>query len=141
MLCYSILCAVLIGLSGGRGIAVTAAFAVVIFLLLLLLRAAGIERKYSTRIATDKTGIFDNAVVIEFFERELKVERENSDSVSTIEYDRIYRLYESRDYLLFYYNADQASIIRKADVEPVDALIEFLKQKFGEKYKRIPFEM
>lgn len=139
--CYSAICAALLSFSNGSGIAVTAGLAVVLFLLLMLLRCAGIERKYSVRISTDKTGLLDSVTEIEFFDSEMAVRSESPKTVSTIEYDRIYRLYESRDYLMFYCNAGQASVIRKVDVENVGALTAFLREKFGERYKTIAFEL
>lgn len=138
---YSALCAALLSFSNGNGIAVTAGLTAVLFLLLMLLRCAGIERKYSVRISTDKTGLLDSVTEIKFFDSEMTVRSESPKTVSTIEYDRIYRLYESRDYLLFYCNAGQASVIRKVDVENIGALTEFLREKFGVRYKTTAFEL
>ena len=50
---------------------------------------------------------------------------------------RTYALMESRDYFIFYLTANQASLIRKKDVDDLDAFREFIVQKFKGRYKKI----
>lgn len=136
---YSILCSALITYSSEWNTIKAVVIAIVIFLLLLVLQAVSIERRYSMRVATDKTGFFDTVTEIEFFEDKLTTKNAEMSSISTIEYEKFYYLYESRDFLLFYLNNGQASLLRKQDIAEPEKLIEFLKTKFSGRYKKIAF--
>ena len=66
-----------------------------------------------------------------FFEnKELK-------STGELKYSQFYALLESKDYFIFYLTVNQASLIRKKDVENLSVFREFLVEKFGEKLKSI----
>ena len=54
-----------------------------------------------------------------------------------LKYEQFYALMESRDYFIFYLTANQASLIRKKDVDDLDAFREFIVQKFKGRYKKI----
>jgi len=44
---------------------------------------------------------------------------------------------ESKDYFMFYLTANQASLVRKKDLDDLNAFKEFMVKTFGKKYKRI----
>ena len=138
---YSILCSALITYSSEWNTIKAVIIAIVIFLLMLVLQVVSIERRYSMRVATDKTGVFDSITEIEFFEDKLTTKNAEMNSISTIEYEKFYCLYESRNFLLFYYNNGQASMLRKQDIAEPEKLIEFLKTKFSGRYKKIAFNV
>ena len=83
---YSILCSALITYSSEWNTIKAVVIAIVIFLLLLVLQAVSIERRYSMRITTDKTGFFDTVTEIEFFEDKLTTKNAEMSSISTIDY-------------------------------------------------------
>jgi hypothetical protein len=44
---------------------------------------------------------------------------------------------ESKDYFIFYLTVNQASLVRKRDVDNINVFREFIVEKFGSKYRRI----
>ncbi|NLX65027.1 MAG: YcxB family protein [Clostridiaceae bacterium] len=96
-----------------------------------------IERKNAQRIKTDKTGAFDSINTLKFYEDRIVFENEKLKSTGELKYDQFYSLLESKDYFIFYLTINQASLIRKKDVDNISELKEFLVNKFGDKYKSI----
>ena len=58
-------------------------------------------------------------------------------SKGELKYDQFYSLVESKDYFIFYLTVNQASLLRKKDVENLSAFREFIVDKFEGKYKRV----
>jgi len=44
---------------------------------------------------------------------------------------------ESKDYFIFYLTANQASLVRKKDVDNLNAFKDFIVEKFKGRYKNI----
>ena len=65
------------------------------------------------------------------------MENEALKSKGELKYGQFYALMESKDYFIFYLTANQASLIRKRDIDDLSAFREFIINKFENKYKRI----
>jgi len=96
-----------------------------------------VEKKNAQRVKTDKTGAFDSINTLKFYEDRIVMENETLKSKGELKYEQFYALMESRDYFIFYLTANQASLIRKKDVDDLDAFREFIVQKFKGRYKKI----
>ena len=96
-----------------------------------------VEKKNAQRVKTDKTGAFDSINTLKFYEDRIVMENETLKSMGELKYELFYALMESRDYFIFYLTANQASLIRKKDVDDLDAFREFIVQKFKGRYKKI----
>lgn len=96
-----------------------------------------VEKKNAQRVKTDKTGAFDSINTLKFYEDRIVMENKTLKSKGELKYEQFYALMESRDYFIFYLTANQASLIRKKDVDDLDAFREFIVQKFKGRYKKI----
>ncbi|MGB5823853.1 MAG: YcxB family protein [Proteocatella sp.] len=96
-----------------------------------------IERKNKAMIATDKTGTFGGVNILHFYQNHMIMETPDIKGTSTLEYSKFYKVLESKDYFIFYFNANMASLIRKKDVEDLEMVSGFIKNVFGEKYRAI----
>ena len=96
-----------------------------------------VERKNAQRIKTDKTGTFDSINTLKFYDDRIIMENEALKSKGELKYGQFYALMESKDYFIFYLTANQASLIRKRDIDDLNTFREFIINKFENKYKRI----
>jgi hypothetical protein len=96
-----------------------------------------VERRNVQRIKTDKTGAFDSINTLNFYEDRIVFENEELKSTGELKYSQFYALLESKDYFIFYLTVNQASFVRKKDLDNISVFKEFLVEKFGEKFKRI----
>ena len=96
-----------------------------------------VERMNAQRIKTDKTGTFDSINTLKFYEDRIVMKNEALKSKGELKYGQFYALMESKDYFIFYLTANQASLIRKRDIDDLSAFREFIINKFENKYKRI----
>lgn len=96
-----------------------------------------VERKNAQRIKTDKTGTFDSINTLKFYEDRIVMKNEALKSKGELKYGQFYALMESKDYFIFYLTANQASLIRKRDIDDLSAFREFIINKFENKYKRL----
>ena len=96
-----------------------------------------VERKNAQRIKTDKTGTFDSINTLKFYDDRIIMENEALKSKGELKYSQFYALMESKDYFIFYLTANQASLIRKRDIDDLNTFREFIINKFENKYKRI----
>jgi hypothetical protein len=94
-----------------------------------------VERKNKSRIRTDKTGTFEQETVLYFYPQCLKTEVPAIKGTHTLEYHQFFQVLESKDYFMFYYSKNLASLLRKKDMEEIDGFREFLKEKFGARYR------
>lgn len=110
---------------------------------LFVLSVAGIclmvETKNRQRVKTDRSALFGSKVILKFYEDSLSVEQPAFSSSSTLGYDQFYALLESREYYIFYFNANQATLIRKKDIAKEAEFRDFLKGKFWGRYKTTGF--
>ncbi len=110
---------------------------VLLFVLSIAVVIFKVERKNSQRIKTDKTGAFDSINTLKFFDDKIVMENESLRSTGELRYDQFFALMESKDYFIFYWTLNQASLIRKKDVDNLSDFKAFLVDKFGMKYKKI----
>lgn len=96
-----------------------------------------VERKNAQRIKTDKTGTFDSINTLKFYDDRIVMENKALKSTGELKYSQFFALMESKDYFIFYLTANQASLIRKRDIDDLSAFREFIIKKFENKYKRI----
>lgn len=98
-----------------------------------------VERKNRQRVKTDKTGVFDSQEILDFYEDFLIVKSSVFEGEFKIKYSQIYQVLESKEYFISYFNMNQASLIRKKDMdnEKSDKLRSIYKKNMGNKYSRI----
>jgi len=110
---------------------------IALFALAIAVVVFKVERRNAQRIKTDKTGTFDSINTLKFYEDRIVFENKELKSTGELKYSQFYALLESKDYFIFYLTVNQASLIRKKDVENLSVFREFLVEKFGEKLKSI----
>jgi len=96
-----------------------------------------VERKNAKRVKTDRTGTFDSVNTLKFYDDRIVMENESLKSTGELKYDQFYALIESKDYFIFYWTANQASLIRKKDIDNLKEFKDFIAEKFKTNYKRI----
>lgn len=106
----------------------------IVFGILVVLLCAGIEVK-SRRFAKN-TGIDENGEnsILRFYKDHMEVGIKASGDIS---YDQFYELLESKKYYLFYFNEKFASFVKKSEVQNEEDFSKFLKDVFGDKYRKI----
>lgn len=110
---------------------------ILLFALAILVVVFKIERKYVQRIKTDKTGTFDSVNTLKFYDDKIVIESRALNSKGEMKYDQFFALMESKDYFMFYLTANQASLVRKRDIDGLEAFKEFIMEKFKGRYKRV----
>ena len=65
------------------------------------------------------------------------MENEALKSTAELKYDQFFAVMESKDYFIFYFTVNQASLVRKKDIDNANAFKEFIVDKFKGKYKNI----
>ena len=110
---------------------------VLLYALSIIVIIFKVERKNKQRIQTDKTGTFDSVNTLKFFDDKIIMENQSLKSSGQLNYNKFYALLESKDYFIFYFNVNQASLIRKADVPDIKEFKTFITGKFEGKYKEI----
>lgn len=108
-----------------------------LFAMALVVILFKVERKNALRIKTDKTGTFDSINTLKFFDDRIVMENKALKSTGELKYSQFFALMESKDYFIFYLTANQASLIRKKDVDNLNYFKSFVVEKFGSKYKTL----
>lgn len=96
-----------------------------------------VERRNKDRIKTDQTGTFGSETILTFYEDSLKMVTPNVEGTSTLQYHQFYQVLESKDYFIFYFSKNLASLLRKKDMEDIDDFREFIKQKISRRCRKI----
>lgn len=119
-------------------------FIIAVFLFMVFVFSAivySIERRYSQRVKTDKTGIFESRYKLIFYENKLVTESISPKSQGELHYEQFYEVIETKDYWYFYMTINQASILSKKNIRKssynVEEFKEFITRKFEGKYKKI----
>ena len=110
---------------------------ILLFALTIIVVLFKVERKNAQRIKTDKTGAFDSVNTIKFFDDRIVMENEALKSTGELKYNQFFAVMESKDYFIFYLTVNQASLVRKKDIDNLNAFKEFIIGKFKSKYKNI----
>lgn len=96
-----------------------------------------VERKNAKRVKTDQTGSFDSINTLTFYDDKLVMKNEVFKSTGEIKYAQFYGVLESKDFFIFYLTVNQASLIRKEDVDSPEEFKKFMEEKFQEKFKKV----
>ncbi|MGI6423791.1 MAG: YcxB family protein [Tepidanaerobacteraceae bacterium] len=110
---------------------------ILLFALAIVAVIFKVEKKNAQRIKTDKTGTFDSINNLKFYEDRIVMENEELKSKGELKYNQFFALMESKDYFIFYLTANQASLVRKKDVDDLNAFKDFIVEKFKGRYKNI----
>ena len=110
---------------------------ILLFILSIAVILFKVEIRNMQRIKTDKTGTFDSVNTLEFYDDRMVAENKELKSTGQLKYDQFYALMESKDYFIFYLTINQASEVRKKDVDDLSAFRSFIIEKLGDKYKSI----
>ena len=112
---------------------------IVLIIVAILTIIFKVERKNNQRIKTDKTGVFNSQEILDFYEDFLIIKSTVFEGESKIKYSQFYQVLESKNYFITYFNMNQASIIRKKDMdnETIERLRFLYQNIMGKKYKRI----
>lgn len=96
-----------------------------------------LERRNKQRIKTDKTGAFGSENVLKFYEDKVIMENTILKSTGELKYEQFFSLLESKNYFIFYLTANQASLLRKKDIQSLNMFKKFILDKFKGKYKNV----
>jgi len=110
---------------------------ILLFALAIITVLFKVEKKNTRRIKTDKTGTFDSINTLKFYEDRIVMENQELKSKGELKYNQFFTLMESKDYFIFYFTANQASLVRKKDIENLQPYKEFIVEKFKGRYKNI----
>jgi hypothetical protein len=110
---------------------------ILLFALAIVVVLFKVEKKNAQRIKTDKTGAFDSINTLKFFEDRIVMVNKALKSRGELKYNQFFALMENKDYFIFYLTANQASLVRKKDVDDLDAFREFIAEKFKGRYRSI----
>ena len=110
---------------------------IALFALAIIVVLIKIEKRNAQRIKTDKTGTFDSINTLKFYDDRIVMENKALKSTGELKYSQFYALMESKDYFIFYLTINQASLIRKKDIDNLSEFKEFIIEKLGDRYKRI----
>lgn len=89
------------------------------------------------RIKSDKIQTYESENILEFYDDKVIIKNEYLKSVIEIEYSRFFKLLECNDYFIFYMTYNQATLLRKKDIDDLKEFKSFIKEKFQGNYKSI----
>jgi hypothetical protein len=114
-------------------------FWIILIIVAILVIIFKIEIKFKRIIKTDKTGSFDSQEILDFYEDFLIVKSKVFEGEMKVKYTQFYKVFESKDYFITYFNANKATLIRKKDMESevIDSLRSLYKKNLTNKYKRV----
>lgn len=94
-----------------------------------------VKKKYS--ISNEKNLKKDQTITLT--DTSIEATNRSSDGSTIVSYEDFYELWETKQYLFFYFTKDLCSLIRKQDIakENKDELFDFLRNKLGEKFKEL----
>lgn len=97
----------------------------------------GVERKMKQRLSSDRIGTFNTTSVLKFYDDKVIMENDSLNSTGELRYEQFYQLLESKDFFIFYLNINQASLLRKKDIDNIEKFKHFITTRFAESYKNI----
>ena len=100
---------------------------ILLFSLAIIVVILKVERKNAQRIKTDKTGTFDSVNTLKFYDDKIVMENKALKSTGELKYDQFFAVMESKDYFIFYLTTNQASLIRKKDIDNPHEFKEFIE--------------
>ena len=121
----------------GFHIVAVGVWTIIMFVVSMSVICFRVERRNNKRMATDATGAFDSESILTFYEDRVIMENECMKSKGELTYAQFYFVLESKEYFIFYINANQASLIRKKDIDNCEEFKSFLLKTFAGRYKHI----
>ena len=97
-----------------------------------------IEKECKKVIKKDIKGVFASTNILKFYTNCFTMESAIIDGVSTLNYNMINNVFESKYYIVIYFNEKMAIIIKKADIEDIDKFKSFIKRVQEEVNTAIP---
>lgn len=107
------------------------------FTLMVLLLVIQVELRNSQRKRMDKSGAMGSLTQMSFYEERMAMQNETLHSQGEVLYSQLSRICESPEYIVFYLQQNQATVLRKKDLaspEEAQSLSSFLKEKVGGRY-------
>ena len=94
-----------------------------------------IEKLNKSRIKSDEGLLFNSVNELNFYDDYIQVNNEAFEGDSKIPYEIISKVSETKDFYLIYLNKNQASVIRKKDIDEIEEnlLRGILKEKLSDK--------
>lgn len=96
-----------------------------------------VERKNKKLLDSDLAAAYQRPLTLNFYADEMIVPGREAGSYSRQSYDDLHQVLAAREYLILFYKANLAGVIRKADAADPAGLEEFLRQKVGKRFRRI----
>ena len=92
-----------------------------------------IEKLNKARVKSDKGLLFNSVNELDFYDEYIQVKNKSFESDSKIPYEIINKVSQTKDFYLIYLNNNQASVIRKKDINETEENIlkEILKEKLS----------
>ena len=114
-------------------------FWIILNIFLILVIVIKIEIIFRQRIKTDNTGFFNSTEILDFYTDFLIVKSKVFEGEMKIKYNQIYKIFESKDYFIFYFNINNATLIRKDDLEKeiINNLSYIFKNNLKNNYKTL----
>lgn len=138
MVLMALIGSVIISFDGGQMSPVKLVISwVLLFVLAMGIILFKVERKNAQRVKTDQTGTFDSINTLKFYDDKVVMENQQLKSTGELKYDQFFAVMESKEYFIFYFTMNQASLIRKKDVDDLDEFKQFIMENFENKYKKI----
>ena len=109
----------------------------VLFILFIGIICLKIERIIRLRLKTDKTGSFGSTDNLKFYDEKIVIEKPSLNATCTFSYTQFFQLIESKNYFIFYVNINQATLLRKKDIENPNEFKEFILAKFNNRYRAV----
>lgn len=107
------------------------------FTLMALLLVIQVEMGNSRRKRMDKSGAMGSLTQMDFYEERMTMTNETLHSQGEVAYGQLSRVSESPEFIVFYLQQNQATVLRKKDLtspEEAKALSDFLKEKLGARF-------
>ena len=114
-------------------------FWIILIMVLIVVIIFKIEVKFRQIMKTDKTGIFNLPEILDFYTDFLIVKSKVFEGEIKVKYTQIYKVFETNNYFITYFNATQATLIRKKDMksEVIDQLKSLYKKNLVNTYKKV----
>ncbi len=112
---------------------------IILLLAAVLVIVFKVERKVKQKITTDRTGTFGAKETLDFYRDFVTLKSTAVEGETRIKYSQFYRILESRDFFITYFDANLASLIRKKDLggKTTEELRALYKKKMGRNYRKI----
>jgi|GEM_PF-3696186 len=88
------------------------------------------------RIGKDEQ-VFSLPSTFNFYEDKLGIKAPKVKQQTKVPYESFYACLESRDFIVFYLSEEEGIALCKRDVEDIQALQAFLKEKFGNRFGKL----